>query len=447
MHHESARFTGTEAWEGPATWGQQGFRDGLRRYAEDGWYGNAVPSWPVPDGTELADVLAAIGAAVSRHEGLRTILTDGPDGLLRQRLLADGEFPVEIVPAGDRPDADVAQVVDRLRATPLSLTGGLPFGAAVVTRDNRPYRVVAAISHLAVDASAVRVLLGAVESGPAPLQPRELALKEADPVTRRRGERAVAYWRAEAARAALPFAVPRPGTDHGAYQLALTSAPAAARLENLAQKTELNSSALLLGAVAVALGAAVGERDLFLQLVTSNRHLPRMADYVGVLAQLGPLVTDLDPDQPFTALARRVQEQSLKTYRSAYWSPADLDVGLRADGRSADGVLGATFTFNDARGPWPRVPDVAPDPGRDFALRPLAGWPYQGGRCAVTAAGQPGESLTLSVRLDTAYVDRALGEPLLLAMETVLRRAHDDGPEVSVGALTDAAATVLAPTV
>jgi Condensation domain len=441
MQHESARFTGTEAWAGPATWGQQAFRDGLRRYAEEGWYGNAVPSWPVPDGADLTAVLAAIGAAVSRHEGLRTVLTDGPDGL-RQRLLAGGEFPVEIVAAGDRPDVDVAQVVDRLRATPLSLTGGLPVAVVVVTRHGRPYRVVAAISHLAVDASAIRVLLAGTGSG-AP-QPRELAGKEADPATRRRGERAVAYWRAEAARAALPFAAARPGGDRGTLHLALTSAPAAARLANLAQKTELNCSALLLGSVAVALGAAVGERDLFLQLVTSNRHLPRLTDYVGVLAQLGPLVTDLDPALPFATLARRLQEQSLKTYRSAYWRPADLDAGLRADGRDPDGVLGATFTFNDARGPWPRVPDVAPDPGRDFALRPLPGWPYQGGRCAVAAAGQPGESLTLSLRLDTAYVDRALGEPLLLAMETVLRRAHDDGPEVGVGALSDAATAVLA---
>jgi hypothetical protein len=423
----AARFSG-EAWDGPATWGQQGFRDGLRRYDTTNWYANTAPSWTVPDGATLAQVLDTIGATVSRHEVLRTVFTDTPDGM-RQRVRAAGELPVEVCAGGDP-----AETAARLRARDLS--GGLPLAVAVITDRGRPTHVVTSLSHLAVDASAVRILLaGDTDTG---TQPRHFV---DDAAHRRRSDRAIAAWRAECAKAELPFTTVR-GTP-GIVQGALSSAAAARRLTETAQAAAAAESAVLLAVVAITAAAVTSRRDVFLQLVTSNRHLPRAHGYVGVLAQLAPLAADVEPGMTFGAFATRLQERSMRAYRSAFWSPADLDAGLRADGRSADTVLGAGWTFNDARGPWPRVDPVASDPGRDYALHDLPGWAYQGGRCAIAAAGDAGQ-LTLALRLDTAYVDGGLLRPLLVAWDAVLRRACEAGPEAGLDRLADAARDVFA---
>jgi hypothetical protein len=186
--------------------------------------------------------------------------------------------------------------------------------------------------------------------------------------------------------------------------------------------------------VSVAVAAVTGRADVFLQLVTSNRHLPRTAGYVGVLAQLAPLAVTVDPAVTFGEYAVRLGERSMRAYRNAFWSPAGLDAGLRADGLTADTVLGAGWTFNDARGPWPRVEAPPPAPGREHTLHDLPGWAFQGGRAAIAAAGDTGR-LTLALRLDTAYVDGALVQPLLLACDTVLRHAAEAGPGLPIDRL------------
>ncbi len=201
---------------------------------------------------------------------------------------------------------------------------------------------------------------------------------------------------------------------------------------------------MLLAAVSVALGSHLGLRSLPLQVVTSNRHRSDTEDYLGVLAQLGPMTVDLNPDQRFGDAVGQVRRRSLRAYSSALWSPAALDSALRGTGRSADEVLGATCTFNDVRGGFPAVMDhpAQPDPGKDHAVRPLPWWPYQGGRCGIAVAGDQ-ELLQFAVRADTAYVAPKLARSLLPAIDTVLRLAHER-TDALVGELTATVAGELA---
>jgi hypothetical protein len=73
----------------------------------------------------------------------------------------------------------------------------------------------------------------------------------------------------------------------------------------------------------------------------------------------------------------------------------------------------------------------------------VPGWAYQGGRCAIAAAGDAGQ-LTLALRLDTAYVDGGLLRPLLLACDAVLRHACDSGQATPLDRLIGAARDVFA---
>ena len=446
MLRESVLFDEGEDWEGPATWGQQSFWDGLRRYDRTAWYLNAAPVWEVPEGREIADVLRLIGRAVSGFEGLRTDVREVA-GEVRQHVCGRGSFGVDVIEAAGHLRETVAATVRRLRAQPLAGPEQLPFAAAVVTERGRPRQVVWSLSHLSVDASSVRTLLGHLDGTGAwqlatNRSPREQYQLEAGDRLRTVSERSVRVWTATFGDVDLPFAHPRRDSAPGVAQQVLTSTAAAGRLEDLAGRTGAGTAPVLLASVALAVGALLDSCSVPLQLVTSNRHRLDGADYLGVLAQLGPLLARVTPDQSFDEIVAQLGRKSMRAYNSAFWSPRALDAVLRDVGREPDEVLGAASTFNDVRGdfPGPLPHPGTPDEGRDFALRPLDWWPYQGGRCSLAAVGGS-HVLQLAARVDTAYLPAQTAEQLLVAVNTVIRVAHvGDGRERAVGALYEAVA-------
>ncbi|MDG4794537.1 condensation domain-containing protein [Micromonospora sp. WMMD1082] len=436
-------MTACPADDEPATWGQQAFRDALDRFDRHAWHTRVTAEQPVPDGLDLAGVHLAVDRVVAAHEGLRTTLVDAPGGP-RQHVAPAGRVALEQVAVASPADVDAAahELAERLRRR----SDG-PLSVGVVDAAGVPRRLVWALSHLAVDATSVGVLLSRPlaggprddptrpgHPGPAARQPREQAVYEAQDGYRRRSARAVAYWRARFGDLDLPLAR-RDRTAAGSRQAVLDSAAAATALDRVVRRLGLPSSAVVLAAVAAGLGAVHGRRVLPMQVITSNRHLPGLDRYVGVLAQPGPLVADLDPDLPFGALVEQVHGRAGTAYRHAFWSPTELDAGLRDDGRSADDVLGGICTVNDVRGagrdPGPR-PDTATATPQ---VRKLACWPYQGGRLAVAVAG--GErALRIAMRVDPAYLDDALLPDLLHSVEAVLRRAASGGPGTPIRQLT-----------
>lgn len=430
-----ARYSG-QASDAPATWGQQAFWDGLSRYAGTGWNRNVAVVAPLPEGTTLPGALELLAHVTSRHEGLRTEVYESPEGL-RQRVRGAGTLAVGRI-EGAAP-AHTAREAARLRALPLG-TGGLPpFAASVAGPAGRPRALVLAFSHLVVDASSVRTVLDGLarpSSEPAP-QPREQAAREAGELVRT-GQRAAAAWAREAGDTAFPFAVPRAGAERShVVQTALTSAPAAVRLKEMSAGLGADASAVLLAATAVALAAPLALDRLPLQVVTSNRHRAHARDYVGVLAQFGPLTARLDPDTGFEDTVRQVARRAMSAYNSALWAPAGLAQALTATGRSLDEVLGTTYTFNDIRAAdFPPVLDhpAEPDPGRDHCLHDLPHWPYQGGRCAIAVVGGA-RVLQFALRADTRYVAPELTARLLPAIDAVLRRVHEKGGSIRIGAL------------
>jgi hypothetical protein len=348
---------------------------------------------------------------------------------------AAGELAVRVEEAGRGYAELVTELSRRLPSQRLDTPGRLPVSFTVVTEHGVPRWVVTALCFQNADGPSVRVLID--EPATPPRQPREQHAQEQRDAAARRSDRAVAHWLAECAKAEVPFRR-RVGTAQGEMQggvaqAVLTSAAAATRAENLAQRAGATSSAVLVSAVAIAVGAVSGRRVVPLQPFVSNRHLPGVAGYVGFLAQLCVLTADLDPRCSFGDTVRQVQRACLQAYRNAWWSPPQLDAALRAAGLVPSDVLGATCTVNDLRGGWPGTAAMPPDPGRDFAIRPLPWWPYQGGRCAVAFTGGP-DLLSVALRLDTAYVPAELLPRLLVAVDDVLRTVDADS-EVPIAQL------------
>ncbi|CAM3315349.1 hypothetical protein KIPE111705_01695 [Kibdelosporangium persicum] len=415
MRVEVGRFTGAD-WEGPVTWAQHAQWDSIHRQDTSGWYRDCVAVLPVDD--TLPEVLARISRAVGRYEGMRTQILPGPV----QRLCGTGEYPVEIVEAGARHDFVVDEVSHQLRAADRFERGRQPFDFAVVTRNGTPRSVVMCVSNLAMDASAIGLL---VQTGLAPqtdINPRDvLALQDG---YRWRSDEAVAFWTAELAKVDAPFTGYRGGG--GTLAAGLTSSANAARLARLAKRS--TSRAVMLAVVAIAL-QAVHRGSLCLRLEVSNRHMPRLAEHVGILAQNTPLVVDVDRTRTFGHLVDEMWHGRMRSARHAMWSPVDLSAALDAAGLSQE-----TFSVNDLRECGLRAEPRAPDPGRDYALHDLPGWPYQLGRCSIAFAGDA-TLLTLAVRVDTAYVPPGHVGRILRAMDSVLRNA---APDIRVAELVDA---------
>lgn len=445
MRIEWGSFAG-DVWEGPATWAQNARWDMIQRHDTTGWNNNAVSVWPVPPGDGLPGVLARIERAVNRYEGIRTQVVGGADGPVQQ-MYGDGEYPVEIVEAGPCHDAAEAELTGRMRAMDLFAEGRVPFAFAVITEYGVPRSLMICLSHLAMDASTIRLLLDDrfVTAADVPVHPRDLAALQREPAYQRRSERSVAFWRAELSKVDLPFTVPVDPPASGTAAAWVTGVAAGRRLTELTERSGLNASAVVLGVAALAVESVNRHGTVCLQTKTSNRHLPGLADYFGVLVQLSPLVVEVDRGLSFGELVGLIQQRSMKCYRNALWSPEGLYAGLRADGLEPDDVLGATYTFNDLRGPSPRVVAPEPDPGQDYALREMSGWPFQLGRCAIAVGGGP-HALTMAARVDTAYLPATTAPRIALAMDAVLRAAHARGAEGRVADLIDGLIDVAEPT-
>ncbi|WP_157995691.1 non-ribosomal peptide synthetase [Thermomonospora amylolytica] len=272
---------------------------------------------------------AAFADVVARHEALRTLLVDGPDGLPVQRIVPPGEVAFDIVDvrglAADevaRAEADAARYV-------FDLGRDLPIRATLLRRGDEDWTLVLLQHHAAADewsftpmladlsrAYQARVEGRAPDWEPLPVQYADYTVWHAEQDHRDQ----LGHW--EEALAGLPEETtlppdrPRPAeaTHRGGlvpFRLPLEG------VRELAQRTGTSVFMVLHAATAAVLQQAGAGDDVALGTPIAGRPDEDLSDLVGLFVNLLVLRTDLSGDPTFAELLDRVRRTDLAAFAHA----------------------------------------------------------------------------------------------------------------------------------
>ncbi|MCL8017347.1 type I polyketide synthase, partial [Streptomyces sp. AS02] len=259
----------------------------------------------------------------------------------------------------------------RLYNRPFDLTAEAPVRAALVRdrSDAHLAHLLLVVHHSAADGYSLKVLCEelwslytALAHGRAPElpTPRAKFADYADLVTAERRSpdftRDQPYWRARIAEhtasataPALPYdgnpeALPEPPLTH--HQTTV-DAPLTAALRELAARHEVSLFHLLLAVYGRCLARWSGQRAVAVNVARARREapLPGIDRLVGPLADTLPVFADVDPDEPVTSLARRLQRIWREAESHATLGSPDIAALLPATGPAPRTVAPAGFSF------------------------------------------------------------------------------------------------------
>ncbi|WP_255459383.1 MULTISPECIES: condensation domain-containing protein [unclassified Nocardiopsis] len=388
----------------------------MERYSQHARYLNIVRAVDLPPLCSGKSVTEAVTTILAKYDSLRTTYS-----------LA-GEEPLQVVTGGCEANIRFVEVTEdiasatrdlsnEMRRIPLGADGGLPCSTIVLTLDGRSARALLAFSHTVVDASSAQIIVGeitrllmsgSVDNG-AGTQPRERAFLESGERFWAQNERSVNTWIKRLSDVSGPFRSPRPQErepQNGCAQAVVRVPLAADRLRRLEEKYQLASSAVLVSLTALTLAAVTDLRRIPLQVLSSNRYATDSEGYVGLLAQVGPLIVDTGVSGlALRSFVDRVGKQLWGSYKAALWSPDDLDAALQDKGLTFADLAGWP-TYNDVRGVAPSF-EGPHRPVPEGVVEWMKGWPYQDGRFSI-AVTSSSHTLCLAVRADTAYVSPEL---------------------------------------
>ncbi|MFD0904194.1 amino acid adenylation domain-containing protein [Actinomadura sediminis] len=294
-------------------------------------------SYSLPLGMRLTGAVdaAALEAAfrdvVDRHEALRTLLVEGPDGLPIQRVLPDAVAEFTVVDARGEPAGRRARIEAEAASHVFDLGADLPCRGTLVRTGDEAWTLVLLLHHAAADEWSFTPLLAdlarayearragdAPDWEPLPVQYAEYATwqREAAPGTADRldaWEEALAGLPEETV---LPFDRPRPAEPSHRGGLVPFRLPAAGA-RRLARDTGTSVFMVLHAAVAALLRRAGAGDDIALGSPIAGRADDDLAGLVGVFVNPLVLRTDLSGDPTFAELLDRVREADLAAFSRA----------------------------------------------------------------------------------------------------------------------------------
>ncbi|MEU2126424.1 amino acid adenylation domain-containing protein [Nocardia niwae] len=289
--------------------------------------------------------VGALGAAlhdvVVRHEVLRTVYPESPDGPV-QVVLPAAQVSVDLGPRV-LAESEVASSVYALAATPFDVTTEVPLRAVLIQVDGAPetYVLAVVVHHIAADASSmgplvrdVMIAYAARTSGDAPgwsplrvqyadyaLWQRAVLGEESDPESLAAGQ--IAFWRGELAGLPdlleLPTDRPRPAVASlaGARVDIEIDAATHAGLVDLARAHGATLFMVVHTAFAVLLARLSGTVDIAIGTPVAGRGERELDDLIGMFVNTVVFRTRLEPDESFVGLLARQREVDLAAFAHA----------------------------------------------------------------------------------------------------------------------------------
>ncbi len=316
---------------------------------ESGQTLNMSDAQALPQPATLSEVAAQLAGLMSRHPALRTRFPEQPDGRPGQVVAESGELSLQFV---DLPvnaeDAEVAACAHDLYysqlLTPFDHAREWPVRMAVIRQGGLARYWVWTANHLVGDGGMMAILQGELGYGiragrradPEAMGMLELARLERTPRLLGVSDRAMRYWESQLERVPpLTFGPARyPGRVgkrywHGQFN----SVAAYLGTLAIARQTRTDTSRVLLGLMAIAIGRATGVCPLTVKFIVSNRFRPRYREVMAPLSQSTAVTVDVAAVSVTEAIARTRRAVTVGAMHG-YFDPDQLaEVTDRLDAR------------------------------------------------------------------------------------------------------------------
>lgn len=418
-------FAGPGAGTGPLTWGGRAIRRSIDWLGAEAHYFNDPHVVPLPEGSTLDGVAAALGTLVSRHQAMRARYPT-VDGEVVLRVAGEGTLPLAVhpLPHGDARDTATRIAAESGRA--LFGEDELPLRCAVVTSAGVPRYLVLVLSHQSIDAWTVDILLAELDrllaGEPLPAPPWQLLDQVADEAAgdcRRRGEAALRRWQAlyadaDAALFDLPAGTPEPKPIRSVIMTSPTTELAGSRV---AARLGVSTSVVLAAIVAAVLGRLTAHHRVTLLLISANRFDARRRGLVAPLVQdvlcLVALAGDLD------TVIRETARRTLVAHTNACYDPA-AELRVR---RAAELARGVCFDFHAAIVNDVRLRGAGECPAGPTTFEDGTDWDRQNTKFFVRIIRS--DTCRIELMADTRYVPLTGIRQVLTAIESVAQAAAD----------------------
>ncbi|MGW7150946.1 amino acid adenylation domain-containing protein, partial [Streptomyces sp. NPDC054878] len=280
---------------------------------------------------------AALSDVVARHESLRTVFPEGPDGTPRQQIVDPADARVEL-PLTRVTEAMLAEALSRETARGFDVTCELPLRAQMFMLSDTTHVLFVVLHHIAGDGWSMAPLARDVaeayearahgrapEWEPLPVQyadysiwQRELLGDGSDPTSLL--GRQVAYWTRHLSglpeQLELPADRPRPAaaTHRGAHVPVHFDARLHQDLTALARETGASVFMVVQAAFAALLSRLGAGTDIPIGSPVAGRTDEALDDLVGFFVNTLVLRTDVSGAPTFRELVERVRESDLRAY-------------------------------------------------------------------------------------------------------------------------------------
>ncbi|MFF5447220.1 condensation domain-containing protein [Streptomyces sp. NPDC012888] len=359
-----ALFTGDHAVEAGLNWSQQEIWALIAKSAPHDHVYNVVEEFRVPAAARPTEdeCVDALSFFLSRHEALRSVFPEGPDGRVVQRVLTEGYMPVEFVdtPTTDGGETEALKAFFATRR--FAFADELPQRLVLLVTNGRVWGGVYVFSHMAVDWYALQHLADEVtryfRNGrtlpplPAGTQTSAgLAAWQESPAGIRKRDRTLAHvtslYRDRRPLALPPAVVDLP--DEAAYrQAALRSHAAHHAAARIAEDTGLSVAAVLVGATSLLLRDLTGSDRVDLHLTSSQRFGRDSRTTVATLMQETYFSVDLaDADLP--QAVRRSWLSAITAFQNSGCDADSMNRLLAELGDGPDAPLRFPYCVNDRR--------------------------------------------------------------------------------------------------
>ncbi len=285
---------------------------------------------------DAAALERAVDALVERHESLRTVFRQGPDGPV-QHVTPHEPFRLEVVDLShlgeEERTAEVMRIVAQDAGRPFDLATGPLFRARLLKASDREHVLAMGVHHVVSDGwssgivrAEISALYEAFAAGrPSPLPP--LPVRYSDYAVWQRGwlqgealERQLDYWKGRFTPLPepieLPMDRPRPAvqTHHGGLVGGALPKEAVAALQDLSRREGATLFMTLLAAFQALLARWSGQTDVVVGTPIAGRNRAETEGLVGLFLNTLALRSDLSADPTFREIVAQVRETTLGAY-------------------------------------------------------------------------------------------------------------------------------------
>ena len=420
-------FEGEGSGTGPMAWGQADHYAAMVRMKTWSPLGGVKRLLPGTTVDEIADELRWL---ISRYQTMRTLLRPDAHGRVQQVVFASGEITLEVFDAGEGDPEQLAEAVcDLYRNRPLDFAAEWPVRMAVIRKDGELTHMSVLMCHLVCDAAGAVVMMTEVaarESAPVSgLQPLAQAEWQNSPSGRRHNDAALRHWEG-ILRAIDPRRFPEPTeTCHPRYWEAELVSPALLpAVRAIANRTQVDESAVVFGLYAAALAQVTGINPVVFRPLVNNRFRPGLAEVVCTAVQSSLCMIDA-ADGSFDDTVKRAQRVAMTAYKYGYFDPDDV-VALTERVRTERGMdIDVECFINDRRSAGAPAEAEAATPAdiRDALARTTFAWTVRQDGPAFEQLcmhiDDAPDAILLTIQIDGARVSRSDAEAMVRAMESI----------------------------